>query len=125
MLRGGGFGVYVYKNEDHSLKMHFKSFQAILDNVVFYPFTSPLSCQRGGVSSLEKNEPWSKNAFYVILSHFSKCCYLPGGGCGQFDYSIYCLSSSSLSNSEQSESRQTKFPPLKSLLVVVVVGWPV
>ena len=46
-LRGG---VYVYKNEDHSLKMHFKSFQAILDNVVFYPFTSPLSCQRGGGS---------------------------------------------------------------------------
>ena len=43
------------------------------------------------------------------------------GGSGKFYYSVYCLSSSSLWNSEQSESRQAKFLPFKSFLVVVVV----
>ena len=51
-VKGGvGFGVYIYKNENHGLKMHFKSFQAILDNVVFfYPYTSPLILPEGGGS---------------------------------------------------------------------------
>ena len=31
------FGVYIHKNENHGLKMHSKSFQAILINVVFSP----------------------------------------------------------------------------------------
>ena len=50
--------MHIYKNEKHGLKMHFKSFQAILDNVVFYPYTSPLILPEGGgrgVLSLDKN----------------------------------------------------------------------
>ena len=45
-LRGGG--VSVDKSENHGLKIHFKSFQAILDNVVFYAYTSPPNLPEGG-----------------------------------------------------------------------------
>ena len=40
----------VDKSENHGLKIYFKSFQAILDNVVFYTYTSPpnLPEERGG-----------------------------------------------------------------------------
>ena len=61
----------------------------------FFTHTT-LILSRGGVVICQK-WPWSTNAFYVILSHFNKCC------------------------SEQSNSKNAKFPPLKSFLVVL--GW--
>ena len=45
-VKGGG--VSVDKSENHGLKIHFKSFQAILDNVVFYAYTSPPNLPEGG-----------------------------------------------------------------------------
>ena len=82
----GGFGVHIYKNEKHGLKMHFKSFQAVLDNVVFSSIHLPLiliPCQRRGVGGgrvwcVVSWQKW-KHEFHIILSHFSKCCYFTPG----------------------------------------------
>ena len=43
-----GVGVSVDKIENHGLKIHFKSFQAILDNVVFMHTPSPPNLPEGG-----------------------------------------------------------------------------
>ena len=92
-FRGWG-GCQLTKIKNHGLKMHFESFQAILDNVVFYPYTSPLILPEFGVGggggvviTWQKWKPWLKNPFYVILSHSIKCCYftpppLPARGTG-------------------------------------------
>ena len=45
-VKGGG--VSVDKSENNGLKIHFKSFQAILENVVFYAYTSPPNLPEGG-----------------------------------------------------------------------------
>ena len=67
-LRGGG-GVSVDKSENHGLKIHFKSFQAILDNVVFLCIPLPPNLpEGGGVLSINKNENHG-------LKNFNKYCY--------------------------------------------------
>ena len=42
--RGGGS---FDKNEIHGLKVHFKSFEPILANIVFYPYPAPLILPEG------------------------------------------------------------------------------
>ena len=63
-----GVGVYIYKNENHGLKMHFKSFQAILDNVVFLTIhLPPILPEGGGVLSLDKNENHGLKMHFMSL----------------------------------------------------------
>ena len=65
-IKGGGRSFD--KTENHGLKMHFKSFKAILVNVVFLTHTPHPLIQPEGRCHLMKGKAWSKNEFYVVLS---------------------------------------------------------